>query len=422
MKKLLLALLVSSNFMMAQEITTANNQNITTESSLLEKVIHNEWYNKIKIGGYMQLRYNDLLKTNPLMENPQGDRTYGGYDGFSLRRMRFKVSGQIHPRVYFYFQADFASDGKYLGQLRDAYMDISLDKEGSFKFRGGQSKIPFGYENLQSSQNRYSLDRNDPLNSAVKDERDLSIGIHWAPLKIRKRYKDILSENLKGSGDYGVAYVMIYNGQKANTLAPNVNKFPHLAIRLNYPFMLSSGQYFEAGIFGFSGKTATTDVTDGVTFRDNNGTVTTTPALNHLFSDQRFGTSFVWYPQPFGIQAEYNFGIGPRFLYDPILDKGSIGEEQLHGGYLQIMYKFSINDQYFFPFSKYSYYVGGKKFEKDARAYNMNEFEIGIEWQPLKAIELNLTYVIADRRYEDMLKPINRQTGNLLRIQLQVNY
>ncbi len=336
--------------------------------------------------------------------------------------MRFKLNGQIHPRVYFYFQADFASDGKNLGQLRDAYMDISLDKEGTFKFRGGQSKIPFGYENLQSSQNRYSLDRNDPLNSAVKDERDLSVGIHWAPIEIRKRYKELLDKNLKGSGDYGMAYIMLYNGQRANTLVPNIEKTPHVAVRLNYPFLMNSGQYFEAGIFGFYGNTVTTVVTDGVTYRENDGTVTSSPALNHLFVDKRIGASFVLYPQPFGLQAEFNYGIGPKFLYDPINDKGSVGEETLHGGYIQAMYKLEISDQTIFPFAKYHYYFGGKKFEQDARAYDMKELEIGVEWQPWKAIELNVTYVIADRRYEDMLNPINQQEGNLLRIQLQVNY
>ena len=418
MKKILLFLFFCSSIQLfAQEEIKLEEKE---EQNLIETASY--WYDKLKISGYLQLRYNDLYKTNPLMENPQGDRTYGGYNGFSLRRMRLKTSGQIHPRVYFYFQADFASDGKNLGQLRDAYMDISLDKAGTWKFRGGQSKIPFGYENLQSSQNRYTLDRNDPLNSAVKDERDLSVGIHWAPTKIRQRFKDLLSQNLKGSGDYGVGYLMLYNGQKANTLAPNVKKTPHIALRFSYPFLLDSGQYIEAGIQGFNGQTATTEVTDGVTYRTPDGTVTSEKALNHLFKDQRIAASITYYPQPFGFQAEYNVGIGPRFLYDETNNSGSIGEEKLHGGYGQLMYKLEFDKQVLFPFVKYMYYFGGKKFEQDARAYDMKELEIGAEWQPWKAFEINVTYVIADRRYEDMQRPIHRETGELIRIQLQLNY
>jgi hypothetical protein len=46
---------------------------------------------------------------------------------------------------------------------------LSFDtKKISFKSR--QSKVPFGFENLQSSQNRLTLDRNDALNSAANEE------------------------------------------------------------------------------------------------------------------------------------------------------------------------------------------------------------------------------------------------------------
>ncbi|TRX63284.1 porin [Carboxylicivirga sp. M1479] len=381
-----------------------------------------QWFDKIKINGYMQLRYNDLYKTNPEMENPQGDRTYGGYDGFSLRRMRFKVSGQIHPRLYFYFQADFASDGKNLGQLRDAYFDYFLDPAGQWKVRGGQSKIPFGFENLQSSQNRLALDRNDPLNSAVKDERDMNIGIHYAPTLIRNRFKTIKSKGLKGSGDYGMAYVMFYNGQRGNSLVPDEKKFPHVAMRFAYPFEFSSGQYFELGIQGYFGHYVMASVSDGVVIRNDDGSLTNRSPFDEPFEDRRIAGTVLYYPQPFGFQAEYNMGVGPEFAYDEGSGIGSIGKENLHGGYAQVMYRIQHNKQEIIPFVKGMYYQGGKKFELDARSYDMKELEIGIEWQPIKAFEIVAIYTIADRRYEDMEMPINRQTGQLLRLQFQVNY
>ncbi len=380
------------------------------------------WYDKVKISGYMQLRNNDLYKTNPQMENPQGDRTYGGYDGFSIRRMRFKVSGQVHPRLYFYFQADFASDGKNLGQLRDAYFDYFLDPAGEWRMRGGQSKIPFGFENLQSSQNRLALDRNDPLNSAIKDERDMNIGIHYAPKVIRERFKAIKNKGLKGSGDYGMAYVMFYNGQRGNSIVPNEKKFPHVALRFAYPVELRSGQYMEFGLQGYTGKYVTTEVTPGVVVRNDDGSLTEVSAFDKTFTDQRIAGTFVYYPQPFGFQAEYNFGVGPEFAYDAVNNIGSIGKENLHGGYAQLMYRIQHKGQEIFPFAKGMYYDGGKKFELDARSYTVKELELGIEWQPIKAFEIVAMYVFSDRRYEDMLKPANHQTGQLVRVQLQVNY
>ena len=118
----------------------------------------------------MQFRGN--AKSNPDMYCDQCDITYGGQKGFVIRRMRLKVSGFIHPKVYFYFQGDFASDGKNLGQLRDAYFDVYLDEKNTTWFRFGQSKVLFGFDNLQSSQNRIPLDRSDPINSAIKNEQN----------------------------------------------------------------------------------------------------------------------------------------------------------------------------------------------------------------------------------------------------------
>jgi hypothetical protein len=50
---------------------------------------------------------------------------------------------------------------------------LSFDAKKEYRVRIGQSKVPYGFENLQSSQNRLTLDRNDALNSAVVNERDL---------------------------------------------------------------------------------------------------------------------------------------------------------------------------------------------------------------------------------------------------------
>ncbi len=108
-----------------------------------------KWYESISIRGYSQIRYNRLLETN---------------GGFFMRRMRVIFFGQIGPKVYFYVQPDFASspssDRLHFGQIRDAYFDIGLDDDNEFRLRIGQSKVPYGFENMQSSQNRIPLDRN----------------------------------------------------------------------------------------------------------------------------------------------------------------------------------------------------------------------------------------------------------------------
>jgi hypothetical protein len=117
-----------------------------------------KWNDLINIRGYAQVRYNRIGETNTNLRCEQCDRSWGGDGGFFFRRIRIIFFGNIHERVFFYIQPDFASspggDRQQFSQIRDAYFDVALDKKKSFRFRFGQSKVPFGFENLQSSQNR----------------------------------------------------------------------------------------------------------------------------------------------------------------------------------------------------------------------------------------------------------------------------
>ncbi len=377
----------------------------TTENTLPKK-----WFENISIRGYAQFRYNRLLETNENLGCEQCDRSWGDDGGFSIRRMRIIFFGQVNKNVYFYVQPDFASsptsDRLHFGQLRDAYVDLGLDKDNEFRFRIGQSKVPYGFENMQSSQNRIPLDRNDALNSAVANERDLGVFFYWAPKNKRKLFSSLVNDGLKGSGDYGIFAFGLYNGQIANS--PELNDEPHVVTRLTYPFEYKK-QLVEVGIQAYTGKYVLpkSNLTSGVK---------TISDLNYL--DQRIAATFVLYPKPFGILAEYNIGNGPRFNKNT----GSIEEMPLEGGYITLSYLKKINNQILIPFMRYQYYNGGKKHEKDARSYVVNDFEFGGEWQVNKNFEFLVNYTISKRRYEDFAKQDNFQKGNLLRIQAQLNF
>jgi len=368
------------------------------------------WYESINIRGYMQVRYNRLLETNPQLRCEQCDRSWGDNGGFFIRRMRIIFFGQISKQVYFYIQPDLASSvsssSLHWGQIRDAYFDVGVTKDNAFRFRIGQSKVPFGFENVQSSQNRLPLDRADALNSAVTNERDLGVFFYWAPKNTRKLFSELVKTGLKGSGDYGVFALGAYNGQTANN--PELNDEPHVVARLTYPFQLGS-QIIETGVQAYTGKFVLTksNLTSGVSYAES---------LNYL--DQRAAASFILYPKPFGIQAEYNIGKGPEF--NKLTD--SIEVQNLKGGYVLLNYQLKLDNQILFPFVRYQVYDGGKKHEKDARSYDVNELEIGVEWQPYKQFELVAMYTISERRYEDFANQDNLQKGRLLRLQAQVNF
>jgi phosphate-selective porin len=394
-----LLLIASANLVFSQvKIDSTSNASSTKDS---------KWYDKIAVRGYLQARYNRLLETNPDLKCEQCDRSMGENGGFLIRRMRIIFSGQISKRVYFYIQPDFASSAGTTGniaQLRDAYMDLGLDANNEFRIRIGQSKVPYGFENMQSSQNRLALDRNDALNSSVTNERDLGAFFYWAPKATRTLYADLVRDGLKGSGDYGVFAFGVYNGQTANQTERNDNL--HLVTRLSYPIKIKN-QIIEPGIQAYTGKFVLLSTSKDVK-----------KVANLEYLDQRVAASFILYPKPFGIQAEYNVGRGPEF--NKLTD--SIEVRNLQGGYITLSYLMKVKNQVFIPFARLQHYKGGKKHELDARSYEVNELEIGVEWQPSKYFELVAMYTMSQRRFEDYTLKDNFQKGNLLRLQAQINF
>jgi len=370
-----------------------------------------KWFETFAVRGYVQARYNRLLETNDDLSCEQCDRSWGKNGGILLRRVRIIFFGQLHERVYFYIQPDFAntptgsSTGNF-GQLRDAYFDIGLDKKSQYRVRLGQSKIPYGFENMQSSQIRLPLDRNDALNSAFSNERDLAAILYWAPTPVRERFSRLVRTGLKGSGDYGVLALGVFNGQTANR--SDLNNQRHIVARVTYPLVVGR-HIIEPSLQAYAG--------DYVVGKDQQSAGV--KARRDLsYPDQRLAATFVLYPQPFGVQAEFNAGRGPEF--NPRTD--SIETRNLHGGYVLLNYRLQVQQQQFYPFLRAHYYEGGKKHERDARSYSVREAELGVEWQPFSSFELVAMYTLSARRFEDFQLQDNKQRGGLLRLQAQLNF
>lgn len=365
---------------------------------MIDQKYANEWYNKINIRGYSQIRYNRLLETNKDLTCSACDKSIGDDQGFILRRGRIVLFGEVNQRVYFYIQPDYGSEAagnQHYFQIRDAYFDYALTSSKDYRIRTGLSKIPYGFQNLQSSSNRGPLDRDDGLNSAVPNERDLGVFFMYSPSDVRRRFKELTANNLKGSGDYGLFAIGAYNGQTLNK--PERNNDLHRVARLTYPFQTESGQFIEASIQAYEGKFF-------VAGKDH--------------YEQRSAASFVFYPQPFGFQVEYNVGVGPEF--DP--DSGEVKVQSLKGGYVMVNYQFEHGGDRFFPFIRYQEYEGGRKSDDNARAYDTNEWEIGTEWQPNSAFELTASYAISDRIYQSTATDRSHEKGSFLRLQAQFNY
>lgn len=364
------------------------------------------WYERLSLRGYAQIRYNRLFESNPSLTCAQCDRSIGNNGGFFLRRGRIILSGNVHPRVAIYIQPDYGTDaagGLHYLQLRDAYFDLFLNDDRSHRIRIGQSKVPFGFENLQSSSNRLPLDRNDALNSALPNERDFGMDYFWSPPVAQKRFRILTDSGYKGTGDYGVFAFGLTNGQTANR--PEANNSLHAVARVTYPWRLANGQFVETSIQGYHGRFVVPTKSASVSMLPE-------------YLDERVAASFVWYAQPFGLVAEYNWGKGPEFASGT----NSIQTRALSGGFVQAMYAFHPKGQTVQPFARMHEYHGGKKVELDARHYAVHEVEAGIEWLPVPNFELTAQYTVSDRLFEDAAAVGRREKGHFLRLQAQINY
>jgi hypothetical protein len=371
------------------------------EAIIQERATIKKWYDKISIRGYTQIRYSYMTGENDLVS--EYDSSIGNNKGFLIRRARLVISGDITDWLSIYIQPEFAgtagTGNNNFAQLRDAYADIFLTKDKELRIRGGQSKVPFGFETLQSSQNRLALDRSDGINSAVNGERDLGFFLYYTPVETRKVFKRLVESGLKGSGDYGVLGVGVYNGQTINVAEANDAK--HVVLHATYPFELPYGQVVQVGVDAYRGLVNVAAGT-GVT-RPDGGNI----------NDERVGAHFVLYPQPFGLQAEWNWGRGPELnAAQTALQEGS-----LQGGYVQAMYKW--NDA--IPYVRWQEYMGGKKHRTNSPFNVVRELEVGLEYQFGKALELTVAYVWT-KRTDTQTAPYPIRDGEILRTQLQWNF
>jgi hypothetical protein len=371
-----------------------------------------KWYDTLNIRGYTQFRYNETI-TGDEDIRLWIDSGVGEDRAITIRRARVILSGDVGNHLSLYLQPDFSSsagDTGNVAQLRDLYGDIAFDAKKEYRLRIGQSKIPYSFENLQSSQNRLSLDRNDALNSCCRDERDFGAFFYWAPAEKRELFRELVSSGLKGSGDYGILGFGFYNGQGANRSEQNNNM--HMVARATWPYRFDNGQIFEAGVQAVRGKF--------VPAIDNR--LTNLPSsvwAGRNYDDERVGLHAVWYPQPFGLQAEWNWGTGPQLA--ATLD--AIEQRSLQGGYIQAMYR----DENFFgfgtfmPFVKWQRFDGALKFQPNAPFTDVNDWELGFEWQPVPQVEVATIYHRMDRN-DTTRAPYEQFRSDVLRVQVQINY
>ncbi len=152
------------------------------------------------------------------------------------------------------------------------------------------------------------------------------------------------------------------------------------------------------------------------------GTRTTGDRSGQL--DRRIGATVVYYPQPFGFQAEWNWGRGPG-LNDA---QTAVSSRSLHGGYAMAMFK--IDTQHHgvvTPYARWQYYEGGYRSIANAPYGKHEQLDLGVEWQIFREMELVLEYSFVDGVNLNAINapgmvPYRNFDGSVIRAQFQLNY
>ncbi len=379
------------------------------------------WYEKLRLRGYTQMRFNQIVSGDA--DAPAGvsrlrsihDSAVNGDSNFTFRRMRLVLQGDLNEHVSVYFQPDFAAavSNQSVGErregtvsLRDMYADVFPTGDKSFRIRLGQSKVPYGWENMQSSSNRLALDRTDAINSAASGERDLGIVAYYTPPRVQAIWDRLADDGQKLFGNYGAFGFGVFNGQGLNRTETD-NDLMAVALA-TWPFELDglglNGQVFEIG---------------GSVMRNTIRPEIRTGGVSPVgFKDNRVNLHAILYPQPFGVQAEWNWGTGPEF----VPATGRIEERPVDGGYVQVMAKIDQTPiGTIHPFARWQYYRGGFKAAINAPRLETEELELGLEFQIDPALEITTTYGWASRKEADERR-FGQAEGQILRVQAQWNY
>lgn len=379
------------------------------QSAELQMAGNPRWYERIRINGYTQFRYN-LGATSSKFDLPLND-SFGDQNGneFYVRRLRLVLQGQVSERVAFFTQFALEGGQQQLEnrEIIDAYMDYYLTKDRVHRFRLGLHRVPNAFDTYRSSTNRQEMDRHESIQSGAPGERDLGIAYYWSPKVAQERFSELAAYH-NGPGDYGVFGIMVYNGQTRNR--DEFNKDKHIGAKLAYPFQFQNGRLLEAGVLAFHGTFAVTP-SAGATCP---GTLNNTGCD---VKDQRV-TGYLWTPpQPWGLLAEFTVGRGPKRNAAGVIDESS-----LHGGYVQGYYTWRYSDVGMLtPYVRWGEYYGGFKSLAGAPDGQSRTWNLGLVWEPDTHLRFTADYVIKDGLNSTLVaaRPQDEFDASQLRFQMQ---
>lgn len=367
LRKTFVAITVAVCALLAGSIVLADTTPAQTNTEA-PKPVKKQWFDTIKMGGYVQGRWQYY----PDAEDSESNE-------FLLRRARIKISANPTDDTYAEVEVDL---GESKVEARSIFLDWTFVNNNDARawVRIGQSKVPFGFETPQSSSVRLPLERNWLARWTFPGERDTGI-VGFYTRNADKELFEAAKKSNYGTGDYGNFALGIYNGQGANKSEENSKKT--IVARVAKPFMLNlfdNETYAELGASYWNGdytQTGTTDTT---------------------YDDEMLGLHAYLAPNPFGFQAEYY--------------TGEAASEDADGWYAMGIWRASENVT---AFARYDTYEGGRK-GKLGSIYELDRFGLGLAYELNAKSRITVQY---DMESQDSPKEVD---NDLFGIQYMIAY
>jgi hypothetical protein len=385
-------------------IKAAEEQQLAQQPDAIELGGSPRWYHRLRLYGFAEMRFNRLGQPNGnyiSWDDPSVGKRLGDKEpfdpaepgGFFFRRVRLVVAGQVSDRVSIYLQPEMAAglDGQTnVVVLRDAWAQYALDARKEWRIRAGIQKMPCSFDSWQSSNIRVAIDRADATNTCMPNQRDLGISLLYTPQIAQYRWKQMV-DYLHGAGDHGMINLTVSNGQGSGLAERNANK--HLSLRLAYPFELWGGRLLELGLNAMTGRYSVDHGLPSNTSLRLFSLTQDNTFERRDYDDKRVNFYMYYPPQPFGVLAEYAFGMSP--MRNP---GGIVEDSRFSGGYVQLQYQWKYTDTATADFfARWQTYDGGLKFAPGAPNVSSREWEFGVAWLPDPQWRLTFSYSFAQR-------------------------
>ena len=283
-----------------------------TPAPVVSRALAGKWYERLSLRGYTQFRGSEVTSERGAVLEVPADRTVNPNESFAIRRGRLVLSGDVADHLSLYLQTDQSGNigtGDFAVQLRDLYGDVWLDQEQDVPRapRAVEGAVRLGQSPIEPEPGAARASRRDQQRRRrrTRSRRHGDVGVDdraaTVPRPRRPGLKGSATTAWRPSGSAG---------QGLNR--PDQNGDPRVLARVSLSVQDRGRPVHRVRRPGLS--RAFRRAHPG--HHQRWGDLHTRRSPVTACSTHAWALTAIVYPQPVGVEAEWNFGEGPELSAD----------------------------------------------------------------------------------------------------------